>query len=243
MIVICEFCGKEFKTFKNWYDRNEHHTCSKNCSYKLKKKLSTKVCKFCKKEFCSKSHQKEREYCSRTCAGKASKLERVIKICPVCKKEFETTIGGYHEGKACSVDCGRKIKTIKHCLKFTCTICGKQYYRNQHDLSKIKGNVSKFCSKKCRGIGLSGKNSPNYKPNKEGIKDQLREWSKLVKIRDLYTCQICGSKKHLHAHHIMMRSKYKESALDVDNGITLCRTCHAEQHKDNLSIYNLIINN
>lgn len=243
MIAICEFCGKEFNTFKNWYNRVKHHTCSRECACELKKKLSTKVCLNCRKEYYSNSHQNDKLYCSRKCARIASRLERIIKTCPVCNKEFETTIGGFYEGKACSVECGRKLKTVERCLKFTCTICGKEYYRTRYWVNKTKNKLSRFCSKKCKDIGLTGEGHPNYNPNKLLEKDKLREWSKLVKKRDHYTCQLCGSKKFLHSHHMEHKSKNKDLKLDINNGITLCNVCHAEQHKDNLCMYNLIINN
>jgi hypothetical protein len=58
-----------------------------------------------------------------------------------------------------------------------------------------------------------------------------RIWKKKIFERDRYTCKKCGSNKHLHAHHIKHRSKYPELEFDLDNGITLCKECHAEEHQ------------
>lgn len=56
----------------------------------------------------------------------------------------------------------------------------------------------------------------------------LREWAKKVKERDGNVCKICGSTKCLHAHHIIPRRKNKELWYDLNNGITLCNSCHAK---------------
>lgn len=46
--------------------------------------------------------------------------------------------------------------------------------------------------------------------------------------RDKYTCQKCGSKDNLHAHHI--RPKSKGGTDTVNNGISLCKDCHNALH-------------
>lgn len=80
------------------------------------------------------------------------------------------------------------------------------------------------------------------------------EWRKKVFERDNYTCQKCGKKGHLEAHHItsfrdifyqFLKHYSQFSPLedklvlirlaimykpfwDISNGLTLCRTCHDE---------------
>lgn len=56
-------------------------------------------------------------------------------------------------------------------------------------------------------------------------------WQQTVKSRDGFKCQSCGSAEELHAHHIKQRAKFPELAHDIDNGVTLCRTCHLEEHR------------
>jgi 5-methylcytosine-specific restriction endonuclease McrA len=66
---------------------------------------------------------------------------------------------------------------------------------------------------------------------KREYKDGMKEWVRLVKERDNYTCQLCGKKLDadkpagLAAHHIIPRT-IRELSLDVMNGITLCSYCH-----------------
>lgn len=57
------------------------------------------------------------------------------------------------------------------------------------------------------------------------------KWRLAVLKRDNRTCQDCGEKKILVAHHIKRYKDYKELRLDVNNGRTLCRQCHWEAHK------------
>ncbi|MBA7526536.1 hypothetical protein ES705_18698 [subsurface metagenome] len=54
----------------------------------------------------------------------------------------------------------------------------------------------------------------------------LQQWQKAVLERDDHTCQNCGSRLHLEAHHIKPIGIYPELALEVDNGKTLCSNCH-----------------
>jgi hypothetical protein len=55
---------------------------------------------------------------------------------------------------------------------------------------------------------------------------EYSEWREAVYERDDFTCQCCGSKTQLNAHHIKNFSSNVEIRYDVDNGITLCNKCH-----------------
>ena len=51
-------------------------------------------------------------------------------------------------------------------------------------------------------------------------------WSAVVRTRDKYVCQACGTPtKRAEAHHIFTR-QHMSTRFDVDNGITLCWPCH-----------------
>lgn len=58
----------------------------------------------------------------------------------------------------------------------------------------------------------------------------LMFWSKIIKNRDNNKCQICGNKGQI-AHHILHKAKYPKLSLNINNGITLCRWCHAGVHE------------
>lgn len=59
----------------------------------------------------------------------------------------------------------------------------------------------------------------------------LNEWATDIKLRDNFTCTICGMKgthKTTVAHHKLPRGK---GGLDtIDNGTTLCFPCHRQIH-------------
>ena len=57
------------------------------------------------------------------------------------------------------------------------------------------------------------------------------KWRDLVIERD-GCCKLCGSKENLHAHHIKDFISYPELRYDVENGVTLCGSCHAKVHSE-----------
>jgi 5-methylcytosine-specific restriction endonuclease McrA len=91
--------------------------------------------------------------------------------------------------------------------------------------SKIK--MSKTRTGKYRGV-----NSPNWQGGVTSdvhlIRASLecRRWQKLIKKRDRYHCQYCGTLKDLQIHHIKGFTAFPELRFDVNNGITLCKKCH-----------------
>jgi 5-methylcytosine-specific restriction endonuclease McrA len=57
------------------------------------------------------------------------------------------------------------------------------------------------------------------------------EWQKLkeaTKARDGGKCRRCGARVNLHVHHI--RSRFKQGADNLANTITLCLSCHQDEH-------------
>lgn len=85
-----------------------------------------------------------------------------------------------------------------------------------------------------------GPDHPRWKGGISGRESTIRrtgeykQWRKAVYQRDNYTCQECD--KHcgeldIVAHHIKGFADYKHLRFVVDNGITLCRSCHLKLHK------------
>jgi len=67
--------------------------------------------------------------------------------------------------------------------------------------------------------------------NWKEMKYAIMAWSLTIKKCDDHKCTWCNSTKKLRAHHIWHKAFCPESALDPDNGITLCHDCHMEQHR------------
>lgn len=99
------------------------------------------------------------------------------------------------------------------------------------DKIDILNNGEKWYIKKfLKYQGTNFRNFPEY-----------HKWRINVYKRDKYTCRICGQiGGKLNAHHKKSYIKYPEIALDINNGITLCKECHKKVHKSkiNLEIYN-----
>ena len=70
---------------------------------------------------------------------------------------------------------------------------------------------------------------------------EYTEWRTQVFERDKYTCQTCGDDKggNLVAHHLNGYNWDKKTRIDINNGITLCESCH----DDFYSIYGYGDNN
>lgn len=65
--------------------------------------------------------------------------------------------------------------------------------------------------------------------------DQLNtfDWklkSYQIKKRDGFKCQICGSNKKLHAHHVVYEPDLMAWQYPDNYYVTLCETCHLYEH-------------
>jgi len=110
-----------------------------------------------------------------------------------------------------------------------CKQCGTEF------LAAPQGKrPRKFCSQSCAATHrMTGSGNPLWKGGVTEENDKARktpeykEWRTAVYERDRWTCQLCEYKgDDIIAHHIKKFSEYKELRYDVDNGITLCRSCH-----------------
>lgn len=115
-----------------------------------------------------------------------------------------------------------------------CKICSNEFYCSP---SKIKRGI-KYCSKICNGIGMSKENHHNWK-NGISRKHKLEykslgysTWRNWVFKRDDYTCQNCGTTAvYLEVHHIRSFAKHPKLRFEIDNGKTLCKSCHKKVTK------------
>ena len=92
------------------------------------------------------------------------------------------------------------------------------------------GECNFYCSDECKDTCEIFKKRITPGLEQFDIRELQGEWAKAVKEIDNYTCQICGSDKDLHAHHIEAHAVTYDS-FDIDNGITLCINCHHSVHQ------------
>lgn len=128
-------------------------------------------------------------------------------------------------------------------LEVKCRYCGKYFIpeylqtqaRVQALLGASRGDCYLYCSSNCK------KACPVYNQNKfpKGFKKaSSREVDPIVRQltfeRDNWECQACGKSVEdvvLHCHHIEGYAQNPRLGNDVENCITLCKSCHKQVHK------------
>ena len=121
---------------------------------------------------------------------------------------------------------GRKSPKSKETIKIALTSLNQKRKDNPEKYKQISiNNLPKNCK---------GSKNGNWKNNvtKKSKFFRVRFWKKFDKWReevlkrDDYTCQDCGSKERLEAHHIVSLFQLPSAAFIRANGITLCKNCH-----------------
>lgn len=206
MKKTCGHCGKELP-LSEFYRRKLK---GGNYSYRSQ-------CKECFKKNTQKNHKNRYEH-----------------TCEYCSKEFKS---GDKDAKFCSRECMGKSYDKK--IEVQCDNCGKFF---EISLYKAENSNFHYCSNECRKQStkhiLSGLEHPRFDPNlteedREKHRDQRHaEWAYEVKLRDNFTCQCCKTIKSgsLISHHLNGYNWDKEHRYDVDNGVTLCESCHKHFH-------------
>ena len=149
-----------------------------------------------------------------------------MRICKTCfeKKEierFEKTDGYYrHKCKDCANAKRRTGKTRSSFPKGHIPWNkGLEGYKPENPYRYEKGHIPWSKGKKdfLRHIRKS--------ENRYGGKDV--DWKTAVKNRDGNKCTKCDSTYRLAAHHIKPWKEHPELRFDIENGISLCCSCHA----------------
>jgi len=119
-------------------------------------------------------------------------------------------------------------------LGIYCLVCGKELIKKHN----TKNQATKFCGQKCYGDWMSknrkGRNAPNYVHGKCNANllfrasREYKQWQLSVFKRDNFTCVLCGDNTggNLEADHIKDFALFSELRLDINNGRTLCKSCH-----------------
>lgn len=164
-----------------------------------------------------------------------------VRSCAVCKVDVIRFESQFSKISYCSRGCysasrrglpahnkGKKITVTRECQFCNTAMIGAPHLMRRR----------KFCSQKCFGAYFSGDRAPSW--NGGHSKDGRREfgsqgyknWKLSVLSRDGGKCRWCDSEDvrtyhDLEIHHIIPFSLFPDGALDINNGITLCKAHHA----------------
>lgn len=126
---------------------------------------------------------------------------------------------------------------VKQPLEYICK-CGENAITSFTHFRRSPYKKCRDCANKLNGERMRGKNHPNWNPNltekdreDRRLDGRNKTWRYDVYKRDSFTCQCCGDKSgDLNAHHKDGYNWCKDRRYDVENGITLCFTCHSGFH-------------
>ncbi len=144
---------------------------------------------------------------------------RVSVVCLNCDKTYSVVPSRLGRTKFCSKQCKGKYNIETSLM-------------NLQKVDKLK--LAKENS--LRMSNTKGKDSPNWQGGKTAEHIKIRNskeyaaWRISVFERDNYTCVLCGDSRggNLQADHIKPFAYYPELRLNIDNGRTLCITCHKQ---------------
>lgn len=161
--------------------------------------MKTSYCGDCGKTLSKPSYKYCRKHQQVGDRNAMFKNAHLTSVCSICHKTF-LYYKGSKSGRVCSIPC-RSVRT------------------------KLLGTQRKENNPMWRG----GVSSENVLLRNSEI---ARSWVKEVFKRDNYTCQFCGSRSGngravtLNADHIKPWSLYPDARYDINNGRTLCVSCH-----------------
>lgn len=162
------------------------------------------------------------------CAGRRHTMETFTKKLIECNDKLE-------------IIPGQEFKTVDDRYWFRCRAKGHKVFVK--GINALHGSGCKVCFDEWnvqRLKEMSGEKHPFWNPN---ISDEERElwkkqrrgsesyeygkWRRVVFERDDYTCAYCGQRGgKLEAHHLEGWKVNKELRYDINNGVTLCVSCH-----------------
>ncbi len=185
---------------------------------------------------------------------KASKIQRhnqskSKKLLYKNKKNHPSYKGEYYSNKiplydtyAHQLTIEEKPKRYKLDLNVLTVLCAHCKLRHIPKLSSVQercrslngkqhGEQRLYCSEECKA-NCSIYNKHSYQEDHpKNIEtpytlEEYNTWRNIILEQDNYKCQMCGSKEHLHCHHIIPVKLKPMFSLDPDNGIVLCKDCH-----------------
>ncbi|MFP4117234.1 MAG: HNH endonuclease [Salinivenus sp.] len=228
--IPCDNCGE--LTYKKpcRIERSEYDFCSLECHNQFQKGL-------------------------RTGEDSPTYTERVTYTCEYCGGENEATPSEAEDRVYCDEDCMAKDFQERYSgqgnpswnggkVEVECEWCG-----SVDEYVPARAEVRRFCSDECykdwlsehrQGDAWVGEDNPSWAGGQERNRFYGPNWEhqrQRALERDDHECMLCRSTQHLVVHHKKpMRNfdrdkpRWWERANQLDNLITLCRSCHRTVH-------------
>jgi 5-methylcytosine-specific restriction endonuclease McrA len=174
-------------------------------------------------------------------------LEDALKKPLTGTAEYPHKVNAYEKRPRFCAECGSKFYLkgghsvlCTKCKTRTCEQCDKTFFR------RGPKTPNRFCDVNCQNEfqkKLIGPLAGNWRGGKKNDRNvamsrwEYKEWRDAVFTRDDYCCQDCGAcnghgrKVTLNAHHVKEWAKFPKMRFEVDNGVTLCKTCHENRHR------------
>lgn len=217
-------------------------------------------CIKCNRDF--RSGYNNAKFCSKGCevGYKVINNLKIDKICLICNKNFKV-IYSKRNTKFCSLECayGNRTRDVDNRIIKNCIICN-----NGFKINLYKKETAKYCSRKCRVIGL--RKYFNEEERREASRKCGREYYKKTdktyfkakrhrrmallkyKIGDLTHTQIkqiferdrfcvyCGSDNNLELDHIIPITHEIGNSVFY-NYVLACRNCNRSKRNKNVFIW------
>ena len=241
MCKLCKKCGLEKELSKFHRDKTRVDGVYPQCKICVKeygkeyRKTNIKKIRESKKEYRKTNVEKIKEHKKKYYKSNAEKI--IDKT-----KEYRNSFALYNTF-AHQISYAEEVRQDpenEQLLQVKCTYCKEWFNPTSQSVitrimaleGKIKGELKFYCSNGCKKlcpIHWQKKYPKNQKPYVS--RPLQKEWADMVKERDEYKCIKCGSTENLIAHHIEGIQWNPIESADIDIGVTLCKKCEGEVHK------------
>lgn len=258
--VVCDYCGNTIKRSYNTQLKlmkinGENNDCCSKCrgikigktqTFTIEKVVSIfseEGCMLLSKEYIA-AKSKLRYIAKCGCISEIT-LDKFRtghgRLCVKCRsiingynlRNTVESVSGYFEINGCKVT-SMNYTTNESKINYIAQ-CG---HSHSISFSNFKDGKGRQCPA-CYIESISGENSDRWdhsKSNEDRVIQRKVEgysdWKLSVFKRDNRTCKCCGdTKQTINAHHIQNYSSNPTLRTDINNGVTLCYSCHTAFHK------------
>jgi len=194
--------------------------------------MKVRSCERCGRRFARKDPRTR--FCSNSCSKYKSWPPHPSKPCEMCgvvmmKDERSANWAAWEKRRFCSKRC---LGLFYRRPEIACSNCGAPFH-------PVITRRTVFCSKVCYAAYRIGKTkTPEWRlrpARKRASNNFTPSQKKSLLRRSGHACQRCGATKKLEADHVL--PVWNGGTNDLGNGQILCRPCHREKTKADVSAY------